>query len=397
MLISLGENVLVTSLVPKSFIQGLQSGKKHETLCETQMCSVVLLIVNIALGAIKALKQGQYKCFDANPGDGGCQSRALELRRLFMIDLKEEYTALEKVASGIKVLVNKRKGNPKERSKCTAQAFFQAHVGTLTMSKEMEYILHCYLSTVLKTPYQTLANGVVMTRSDASKLSVLSSKITSVLDTPSLRKIVEGNQTTLSMLSVAAMRFAASQVISLGSDEKEQMMTMLSPEHTHLFTPDIIKYEPKAFGCLFYEVKTVLTRLREEQGIVCLKSIVVTGSPFHLLLQSPTSGKEFEVLTDEACTSLLPVTAIVVFEAVVKVEKEVASHLLMEHGFTDTILAQAAQEAPYEPKSTLDDVKVPKALEEIVAYKEKRVKIGDFILLDHVYLNTLSAELKNKK
>ena len=138
----------------------------------------------------------------------------------------------------------------------------------------------------------------------------------------------------------------------------------------------------------------MLLRLRDEQGIVCLKSIVGTGKPFHLLLQSKIPGNEFEVLPDEACTHLLPMTAVVVFEAVVNVDKERAAKLFNEHGFTNTMLAQAANEAPYEPKSTLNDVKELKAVEEIILYKEKGVKIGDFITLDHVYLNTLSAELK---
>jgi hypothetical protein len=392
MSISLDKTLLVSSLLPKSIINGLKTEKEEGKLGEAPMCATALLIVNTALGAIKALKQGNYTCLDANPGDGGCQSRALELRRLVMMDLQEECSALGKAASGLKSLVNKRKGNPKERSKYTSQAFFQDHLESLTISKEMEFILHCYLSTVLRTPYQTQTNGVVMTKSEVSKLSVLSDKIT-VLDTISRRKIVEINQKTLSLLSVAAMHFSATQIISLEPEEKELMVTMLSPEQTHIFSPDI-KYESKAFGCLFYEVKTVLVRLREEQGIVCLKSVVTEGKPFHLLLQSRSPSKEFDVLSDEVSTSLLPMTVVIVFEAVVNVEKEIVSKLLMEHGFTNTILAQAAKEAPYEPTSSLDDVKVPKAVEEITTAQQKGVRIGDFIALDHVYLNTLGAELK---
>jgi hypothetical protein len=392
MSIFLEKTLIVSSLLPKSLVQGLQTEKKEENLGEASMCAVALLIVNAVLGATKVLKQRNYKSLDANPGDGGCQARALELRRLTMMDLKDECASLEKIAKEIKTLVNIRKGNPKERLKCTSDVFFQNNFGALIVSKEMEYILHCYLSTVLRTPYQTLSNGVVMTRSEMSRLSVLSDKIT-VLDRDSRRKIVEENQKTLSMLSVAAIHFSATQITSLESEEKKLMITMLSPEQTHLFTPDV-KYEPKAFGCLFYEAKTVLIRLREEQGIVCLKSIVATGHPSYLLLQSKISGKEFEILPEEECTLLPSMTSVIVFEAVVNVGKEKAKELLEEHGFTNTILSQAAKEAPYEPTSRLDDVKVPEAVIEITHHKEKGVKIGDFVALDHVYLNTLGAEIK---
>lgn len=394
MAITLNKKLLISSLLPQSIIDGLRTEDEDKKLGEAAMCATSLLIVNIALGAVKALEQRDYKALDANPGDAECQARALELRRLIKMDLKEECSALAKVALGIKNLVNIRKGSPKDRVKCTAGAFFQTHFGSLNISNEIEYIMHCYLSKVLRAPYHTHANGVIMTKSDISKLEVLSEKI-QVLDYTFRRKILEENQKTLSMLSVAAMRVAATQVVTLESEEKELMITMLSPQHTHIFTPDI-KYEPKSFGCLFYEMKTVLLRLREEQGIVCLKSIVATGRPFHLLFQSQAPGQEFEILPDEAYTSLSPMTAIVVFDAVVNMEKEAAGRRLLQDGFTHTMLVLSANAAPYEPKSTLDDVKVPKALEEIKAAKAKSKEIGEFITLDHIYLNTLGAELKSK-
>jgi hypothetical protein len=386
------EKVPVSSLLPNSLIQRVQLEGEEKKLEEAQMCAIALLIINTVLGAVRVLKRGHYKALDANPGDGGCQTRALELYRLAMLDLEPECSALEKTASEIKALVNKRKGSPKERVKCPPLLFFQNHVGALRVSKEMEYILQCYLSAVLRTPYQVLENGVIMTKSE---ISTLSERIT-LLDALFRRKIVEENQKTLSLLSVEAVRFSAAQITSLASREKELIVRMLSAEQTHIFTPDI-KYEPKAFGCLFYEIKTLLIRLREEQGISCLKSIVATGSPFHLFLRSPMPGEEFEVLADEACTSLLPITSIVVFEAVVHVEKERAAGLLREQGFTTTILMQAAQADPYEPKSKLADVKVPEAVQEINACKEQGVNMRDFLTLDHIYFNRLGEELQKEQ
>lgn len=384
---------LEKTLLPKNLILRLHTEKKEENVGEKAMCAVALLLINTVSGTIKVLRQRNYKNLDANPGDGGCQNRALELKRLTLLEnLNEECQRLEKTAKEIKSLLNKRNSNQKEREKCSSHLFFESHFGSLTISKEMEYLVHCYLSTVLRTPCQRLPNGVVLTKSEMSKLSILSNKIT-VLDTFTRRKIVEENQKNLSELSVKAMHQFAMQVTSLDPEEKKLMVTMLSPEHTHFFSPDINNYEPKAFGCLFYEIKTVLIRLREEQGMIALKSIVSQGNPFHLLLQAKISGNEFELVADESYTSLSSKERIVVFEAVVKTKKEETGKLLMEYGFTNIILAQAANEAPYEPTSTFNDIKVIEASNEMTRYKEMGLKFGDFIALDHVYLNTLDAEL----
>lgn len=389
---------LIHSLLPRVMLEGLQGEEEAKVAQpiladEHAMSATGLLIANIVLGAIKILQEGRYKSLDANPGDAGCQARALELRRLVGINLQEECSVLASSVSKIKVLMNNRRGSPKEQKKCAPLLFFYRHLGEVTISKEMEYILHCYLSTVLRTPYQKLENGVVMTRSEMSKLSILSSKIT-VLESALRRKIVEENQKTLSILSVEAMHSAATQVTSLASEEKQLMVTMLSHENTHLFTPDR-KYEPKAFGCLFYEVKTLLIRLREGQALICLKSIVPEGCQgFHLFLQPQIPGGEFAIVPDEAYMSFGPKTAIIVFDAVITVEKKVAAELLMEHGFTNVMLMESSKEAPYEPTSTIADVQVAEAVEEISAYKKRSAVLGNVFTLDHVYLNTVGAELK---
>ncbi|MEK7340354.1 MAG: hypothetical protein WBD50_05235 [Candidatus Rhabdochlamydia sp.] len=65
--------------------------EKIDKLGEEEICAVALLIANTALNAIKAFEQSYCKKFDANPGDGGCQMRALELRQLMKKGLTEEY------------------------------------------------------------------------------------------------------------------------------------------------------------------------------------------------------------------------------------------------------------------------------------------------------------------
>ncbi|MBS0624391.1 MAG: hypothetical protein JSS62_07225 [Verrucomicrobia bacterium] len=113
-----------------------------------------------------------------------------------------------------------------------------------------------------------------------------------------------------------------------------------------------------------------------------------------MFLQPRTAGAEFEVLSDEACSRLPGDTKIVVVNAIVRVTKAKAAEIFMTHGFSTTILAQAAIEPPYEPKSQLADVRVPEAVREIMKYQEKDKQIGSFMTIDHIYFNTLAAELK---
>lgn len=394
--ILLEKRLLASSLLPTELQE------KFDELGKKEMCAIALLITNTALNAIKAFEQGLYKKFDANPGDGGCQMRALELRQLMKrgltrklcSGLEEECCSLKIETSRIKDFILKKQpyeGCVFGSEKIIEQALFEE----LKVSKEMEYLLHCYLSTVLRTPYRIQENGVIMTKSDMSKLSILSKNI-GVLSSEFRNKIVEENQEHLSILSLEALRASARRATSLKDKEKELMLTMLSKEHVRLFTPDE-KYKPKAFGCVFYEVKAVLTHLREEQGIICLKSITKEKKPFYIFLQSKEAGGEFEVLLDEECTSLDPAMLIVVFEAVMHMGKEELIKRLKQHGFTNMVFIQAAKQPPYEPGSSINDIKNPEAIREIRSYLAQGAEIENFFTMDHVYLNDLGKELGLKQ
>ncbi len=385
LLVEVGRPV-VESLLPKFLVdQVLEQPTTYQTSeCldgrEIYVAAVSLLVVNTVLGALKALKQQNFVALDANPGDGGCQNRALELRRLAQLDLSSECRELEKQTAEVKLLVTRRKGNLKEIHKCSAQRFFRERVGTIAVSKNMEFILHCFLSKVLRTPHTVLATGVVMTKSEISKLSILSDKI-HFLNTETRSKIVEGNQQTLSLLTMEALRRSSLQIQSIQGGEKELLMTMLSEEQTKIYSPSA-RYESKAFGCLFYCVKAVLLTLREERAVVCVRSIVPKGGKsFDLHFQSPMAGKEFEVLESEIPKS----TLITVFEVVAEGSLDESIVMIAKHGFTNLVLAQAALVPPYEPTSTITDVKVKEAVDEIKAFQELAEKIGPGIELDHIY------------
>lgn len=368
---------IVSSLVP-IYSTGNRT-EERENPGEQQMCAVALLIAETILGTLKALNQKNYKAFDANPGDGGCQNQALELRRLTALDLSEECGELEKTACALKNLVQTRKSNPKERMKCSPEEFFSTHVESIHITKEMEYLLHCYLLTVTRVPYKTLENGVVLTQTEPSRLSKLSKNLKNV------KEIASGAQARLSMLNMESIRRHVNALSTV--ENKERIALMLSVENTHFYTPNP-HYPPKAYGSLFYSVKTVLHRLSEEGALIALKSIVKDGKPIYLAMHSASMGGPFELLPDSSYSDLSPDTPIVVFEAVVERSRDEAAEEIRTRGFTDLALTCASKEAPYEPKSDLSSIKVHEALLEIQGYREKTTCLQ----LDHVYLTTVGKE-----
>ncbi|MCC5832767.1 MAG: hypothetical protein JJU12_06975 [Chlamydiales bacterium] len=361
---------VVSSLVPM-YCTGNRT-EERENPGEQQMCAVALLIAETVLGTLKALDQKNYKAFDANPADGACQSQALELRRVVALDLSEESRQLEKGVRDLKRRVQARKSNSKERKNSSPEAFFSTHVESIAISKEMEYLLHCFLLTVTRVAYKRLENGVILTQTDPGRLTILSKKLSNV------KVIASEAQARLSMLNMEAIRRHA---------QAELAIEMLSKENTHIYTPDP-RYPPKAYGSLFYSVQTVLHRLREERALIALKSIVKEGRPFFLPMIPSCSGGRFELLPESTYPDLAHDIPIVVFEAVVEGSREAAIEEIRGRGFTDLALTSASKEAPFEPSSDLSSINIPKALLEIRGYREKRSSVQ----FDHVYLTTVGKE-----
>ncbi|MFC2049302.1 hypothetical protein ACFLR2_01350, partial [Chlamydiota bacterium] len=320
--------------------------------------------------------------------------------------LRSEVIELKVRFEKIKAAVDRRncevsQKRPPEKS---AEVFFKEQFAEVTLSKKVEFLLQCYLLAVTRAPLKRLENGIILTKSDASFLTKLSSRI-SVVSAETRRKIVECAQFNVSANSVEFVRSEAEKLTSFAAQEKERVSYMLSPEVTRVYTPDE-KYEPKTFGCLFYEYKTILYRLREEKGLVCFKSIVPpNGTPFWILLQPSEPGAEFSIIPEEACKAIPAQSAMVVFEGVVNegYDKTTFSEKISEIGFTELILATAAIEAPYERTSDLSYVKNKSAQAEIICYRAFAEEIecqkdakNPLLILDHVYCNLLKAEVGRK-
>jgi hypothetical protein len=155
-------------------------GSKVEHIRESEglMCKTALLMAGIFLGrggkstgVCNALERGLFKEFDANPGDGGCQLRALALRDISNRDLSEECKALKAEIEKIRGAVTARYNSHKEPEE-SSSIFFDREIRSIQISPEMDYLMHCHLLQVLRSPYQTLASGVVMTKTEMHKLTL---------------------------------------------------------------------------------------------------------------------------------------------------------------------------------------------------------------------------------
>lgn len=100
-------------------------------------------------------------------------------------------------------------------------------------------------------------------------------------------------------------------------------------------------------------------------------------------------------MPDAAYSTLSGATPLVVFEGVTLPLREAFGRWMVEMDFSQTILACAAIEPPYEVTSTLEDVKDEAARKEIQRYRDfYQEKVASSLLLDHVYATTLRDELK---
>lgn len=119
--------------------------------------------------------------------------------------------------------------------------------------------------------------------------------------------------------------------------------------------------------------------------------------PFYIFLQAESSLQEFIVLSEQELCLLPSSLLIIVFEVIVLLSKHQASEHLQKYGFTDMVLLQAALAPPYEPTSSLKDIKDLNAVTEILTYRERESEIRNFFTIDHIYLNRLDAEMKKGK
>ncbi|HEY5260402.1 MAG TPA: hypothetical protein VIJ46_07110, partial [Rhabdochlamydiaceae bacterium] len=240
---------------------------------------------------------------------------------------------------------------------------------------------------VTKVRHCVLPNGIVVTRLDHTKLAALSKTVGCV-----------GNEVCKQIIDDASANLSENSLTGIQSMSRKMQV---SPLLLRMLL-DIRKikkgdYKPKSFGCQFYEVQMVLTRLRQQEAVIAIKTVVTEGTPQLLLLKPHAPGEEFRFVDAAPKETLL-----VVFEGVVQTGLSIDAFKarVQEIGFSRLILVCTAQEEPYEHGSTLDNVIDPEARAEIESYIKMASGIdcikdqNPLLLMDHIFCNSLEQELK---
>jgi hypothetical protein len=357
------------------------------------MTCVAALILKLIKGTVLAVKKGQIRLLDANPGDKGCQLRAVILRQLAQSGpVLDELQQLFAMAERIEAILQIRRSITKPQTELACQ-FFQKHILPLEASFDVFYLIYCKLLTITKVKARVEPNGIVVTKLSHGDLSKLSPDI----------HLVEGRGTNFREQIVCDASSKLSQDSLMCMQEMAKKMRV-SPLLFQMLmgvrqNKPAGNYKPKSFGCQFYEIQMVLTHLREQEALIAIKTVVVQGNPQLLFLKPAGPGKEFCFVDGK---NIPPETLIVVFEGVVQpgLKLDEFAKKIERIGFSDLILACAAQEEPYEHGSTLNDVADPVARAEIESFIKRAPEIecdrdkNPLILLDHIFCNTLQEEIK---
>ncbi len=357
-----------SSLLPEDTFRKLElrTSSKHKKLLDSS-CQ---LVVGVVLKTIEAIKLKEFKKFDSNPMDFGCQNRALVLRSIDLSLLQEEINSLEQDT--------RRVFERYKESSLDPVSFFNEHLGELKTQdeivfKKITYLLHSYVLTVVRKFFQKLPSGVVVTTIDPKALKDL---IGETATTGFMQNVVKNSQRYLSNATAEYMREEAEK-ISLDSS-KSRIVEMISEKQTH-------RVDRRTFLCFFYAVKTMLVRLREELAPICIKSIGADSLPICLFLQPIKKGGEFQRISSD---NFSLDSAIVFFEIVLHVPVSEFERLLDLYGFSEIILHLAACEPAYEQGTDLFSIQLEEARNEVLFYKEKGGM--DFCQLDHIYLDQLA-------
>lgn len=350
---------------------------------EKPMMAVAKLVVALVEQASANILAKNMRCFDANPGDAACQLRALKLHQLAQEEgVYREAEKLQLVAQDLKKTILGR-SSWKQQRECCPQKFFEKHVLPLQVSEDMLFLIMARLLTVTKIPDHTEPNGIIVTRTDFGQCEKLSGKITKIIGGKLIDYFVAHVASQLSRHSIRVI-----QGVAKGSEYEEMLLdqSIRQPQNRN-------GYAPKSFSCLIAQMLVLLKDLKEHDTVIAIKG--VGKEPTLHFLRACNAGIAF--LSEKEILELNQELPLIVFEGVIADEgrfKEQVIHI----GFENMILACSAQEAPYEPKSTIEDVNNAKSQQLMREYRVKAQEMGldkmtaPFFLLDHVFCSVLKHE-----
>jgi hypothetical protein len=381
MSLSLSSSSLVESFIPSAFlIERFEAPKKQE---EAELSAIARLIIQASQNAIKAFGEKNYKAFDANAGDSACQCRGLELLRQTSCDLSEQMTALSENLKTLRHDFAVRSGSIHEKGRCTIQEFFKSKLASLTISSDIKFLIQAYLLTFTKVPDKHLPSGVIVTKTDEGRLLSLSHHLR-LLKSCDLKQITDYVKAQLSEASVRATYQTAMSLSQIESVQKSHLVRCLSDEATIKLQSEKSIY-PKTLGCLFYEVKTLLLYCREHKLSIVLKTVSPETEERHLLL----SPDDYKPAASSKGLSHLP---IIVIEGVFIQPRDQMIKAFNEHNFLEAFLCYSAKQPPYAQNSSIADIPLKSAQEELLDYSDRPQIFEELMDVDHVYLSTTVIE-----
>src|SRR5579872_7502529 len=343
---------VVGALLPPPLIELLQ---KPQQATEKGMLSVSTLIVKLFRETFVSIEKLNIRELDANPGDKGCQMRALILRdHLLSPDVRDELKRVDKIIKQLEIVLKKRK---EKQNGDSSIEFFQRHILPLEVSVDLLFLIYCKLLTVTKIKDHVEPNGIVVTRLDHGRLSTLSKDFNERVDNRFRKQMVADAAIALSESSLTCVQEMAHRM-----HVSPLMLRMIMGVRQNKPQGD---FKPKSFGCQFYEVALLLTQLKEQEAIIAIKTVVTEGKPQLILLKPSGPGEEFCFIDAAPKETLL-----VVFEGVVQknLSIEAFKERVQKIGLSRLMLVCTAQEEPYEHGSTLDDVTDPEGRAEIESF-----------------------------
>ncbi|MCH9610386.1 MAG: hypothetical protein S4CHLAM81_04530 [Chlamydiales bacterium] len=323
-----------------------------------QMCEGTgdaLIIATMLKNAIKktrkALFDGDFKKFDANPGDGGCQNRALFFASR---DVKPQIFQLydDRVDRINRVIQMTR------QKKGDGMAMLKEQFD-LAVSTDVQFCLLSYILTCTKAKKRELPNGIVLTATNIGGLASLCKFDKLRLDR---REFVCLMQTKLAKMSNEVCQAAGITLMDPTLSVKLSMVRMGRWEG----------FPEKPFGFLFYQERTLLGCLHAQKSVICLRNVKPV---FTILMKS--DGERFEPIEECGADQKL-----VVFEGATTLSRTELLDRVLTAGFTRAMEFCAANEKQFGPQSAFecDD-------ERVQAVRANPIDLGDF-MLDHIYAQT---------
>lgn len=398
---------LATALLP------LATVRKIANVPEKELLAVANMIVSIVNQTAVALTKHQLKLFDPLVGDYSCELHALQAARLTQsASLQKEAAELSAKLSTSKILdsINQRRNALTQYrssgSTQTAHAIFNAQIANVAVSEDLATLLQMRLLNVTRLIYAK--DDAEREKTDAAlldKISGTSSKISTDLK----RDIVGELQARVNRASLANVRAEAAKITSIAASELALLQKMLANTRETAVTMmgdgkpyAIPATHRKVQTCLVHKVKAVMARLQETQAVVAVKKMVNRGQEkeaFTLFYHVTTAGGPFERIADDAASKIADSTPVIVLEGDVRkgTNRDELAAFIAKQGLARIILANAAEEAPIGPGTTLKDV-AEEARAEIEGLRAVSKAIdcvkgnNPFFLLDHVSLNSKRYE-----